>query len=50
MRACRRWHVPTVARVMSAPDGRDYALLRRKSSRRPLLDQVRDTGASEEDG
>jgi len=50
VRACRRWHVPTVARVISAPDGRDYALLRRKSSRRPLLDQVRDTGANEEDG
>ena len=50
VRACRRWHVPTMARVRSAPDGRDYALLRRKSSLRPMLDQVRDTGANEEDG
>ena len=48
-RACRRRHVPTVTRVESAPTGRDYALLRHKSSRAPLLDQVRQRGAGEED-
>ena len=49
VRACRRWHVPTVARVTSAATGRDYALLRGKSSKRPLLRQVREPDAGEED-
>jgi len=49
VRACRRGHVPTVARVVSAAGGRDYALLRRKSTRRPLLDQVRRPDGAGED-
>jgi len=46
-RACRRRHVPTVARVTAAAGGRDYSLLRRKSSHAPLLRDVRTEGAPE---
>ena len=48
-RACRRRHVPTVARVTAAATGKDYARLRRKSSRKPLLDQVLRPEADQEE-
>jgi hypothetical protein len=39
-RACRRWHVPTLRRIASAPGASDYALVRRKNTRQPTLKTV----------
>jgi RecB family exonuclease len=47
-RACRRWHVPTLARLASAPAAADYALVRRKNTRQPTLEMVRRLGGEEE--
>jgi hypothetical protein len=47
-RACRRWHVPTLRRIASAPDASDYALVRRKHTRQPTLETVRQKGGEEE--
>jgi RecB family exonuclease len=47
-RACRRGHPATLDRLANNPALRDYALLRRKSSRAKLLAQVaRDAGGEE---
>jgi RecB family exonuclease len=40
VRACRRSHGPTLERLARHPALRDFALLRRKSTRAPLLAQV----------
>ncbi|HZN02520.1 MAG TPA: PD-(D/E)XK nuclease family protein [Candidatus Polarisedimenticolia bacterium] len=39
-RACRRAHPATLERLAAKPELRDYALLRRKSTRAPLLAQA----------
>jgi len=46
-RACRRWHVPTLARLASAPAAADYALVRRKNTKQPTLEMVRRLGGEE---
>lgn len=48
-RACRRWHVPTLRRLASAPSASDYALVRRKNTRQPTLGSVRQRGGDEEE-
>jgi ATP-dependent helicase/nuclease subunit B len=48
-RACRRTHLPTLRRLERAPQGSDYALLRRKSTRAPTLAAARSRAAAEED-
>jgi len=40
--ACRRSHPPTMEREELAPDTRDYRDIQRRSSKRPLLAQVRE--------
>ena len=47
-RACRRWHVPTLGRIASAPDASDYALVRRKNTRQATLEMVRQRGGEED--
>jgi ATP-dependent helicase/nuclease subunit B len=49
VRACRRWHVPTLRRLASAPSGSDYALLRSKNTRLPTLEMVRQRGGNGEE-
>ncbi len=48
-RACRRTHIPTLARIGAAAEASSYRLLRGKSTRAPLIDDVR-AKAAEEDG
>jgi len=50
VRACRRTHPATVERLAMAPEGRAYALLRRKTTKAPTLAdaEARNTGAEEE--
>jgi len=43
-RACRRWHVPTLGRIASAPAASDYALVRGKNTRQATLEMVRQKG------
>jgi hypothetical protein len=47
-RACRRWHVPTLRRIASAPGASDYALVRHKNTRQPTLETVLQRGGGEE--
>ena len=48
-RACRRTHGPTLDRLRSRPDLRDYILLRSKNGRAPLLAQVRGVANGEDE-
>jgi RecB family exonuclease len=43
--ACRRSHPPTLEREENAGDSRDYRDVQRRSSKRPLLDRVREEPA-----
>ena len=47
-RACRRWHVPTLRRIASAPGASDYALVRRKNTRQPTIETVLQRGGGED--
>lgn len=49
VRACRRWHVPTLRRLASSPAGSEYALLRRKNTRQPTIEMVRQRGGDGEE-
>jgi ATP-dependent helicase/nuclease subunit B len=49
IRACRRTHIPTLARIGAAAAAVPYALLRRKSTRAPLLADILAKSAGEDE-